>query len=413
MGICLQEEQRKPKDNKTDILHPNKIKSSIDQISDKDPDKPKEEPKRIFDPLLVNKKENNKELYDAIFRCESLNKLFHDEWTYFLSYRFVERIQREEEEKKFCSVCMMGETNKGKTFLVNLLTDNELQSGGEYKTVGISCKFTDFSYEQETDEGNKNLDEKSKEKKFLIFDSAGRSEPLLIEPEERKKLTDEELKNRVEIDHKDLRLSEDFLKNFLISHSKIIIVVVNQLTLAEQLFLYDLKSDNEDKYEELFIIHNLFNFDKRKDMEDYINNTIVHSIYFDISKDYFDTIGNDDNDVNKPYYFTEEQNNNNKGNHFLIAHLFLGNTDSKDKWIKNMTDMTINFLKTKMQICIARQYFSLVYQIEKELQSVHLIDGKTNLEISETNDNNEGFNGILRLKKKIRIIKKKFIISLE
>ena len=57
------------------------------------------------------------------------------------------------------------------------------------------------------------------------------------------------------------------MKNFLISHSKIILVVVNQLTLAEQLFLYELKNDNEDKFEELFIIHNLFNFENKRDIE--------------------------------------------------------------------------------------------------------------------------------------------------
>ena len=70
------------------------------------------------------------------------------------------------------------------------------------------------------------------------------------------------------------------MKNFLISHSKIILVVVNQLTLAEQLFLYELKNDNEDKFEELFIIHNLFNFENKRDIENYINNTIVHSNLF-------------------------------------------------------------------------------------------------------------------------------------
>jgi len=151
-------------------------------------------------------------------------------------------------------------------------------------------------------------DIKEKEAKFLIFDSAGRSEPLLIEPELKAKLSDEELKNRVEADNKDLKLSEDFIKNFLISHSRIILVVVNQLTLAEQIFLYELKNDNEDKFEELFIIHNLFNFENKRDIENYIDNTIVHSIYFDISKDYFETNKTDNiNEINKPFYFTEEQ----------------------------------------------------------------------------------------------------------
>ena len=244
--------------------------------------------------------------------------------------------------------------------MLNLLTDNELQSGTEYRTVGLSCKFTDFSFEKNLEE-----EENQKEKKFLIFDSAGRSEPLLIDPDEKARISDEKLKNRVEADNKDLKLSEEFLKNFLISHSKIILVVVNQLTLAEQLFLYELKNDNEDKFEELFIIHNLFNFENKRDIENYINNTIVHSIYFDISKDYFDT--NETNEVNeiiKPYYFTEEQKNA-KGNQYLIAHLFLGNVNSTDEWIQKNNKMTINFLKTKMQVILAKEYFMVEKALER------------------------------------------------
>ena len=337
---------------------------------------------------------NNKLMYDAIFKCESINKLYHDEWTYILYNRFLERIQiKDEEKRKFCTICLIGETNKGKTFLLNLLTDNELQSGIEYRTIGISCKFTNFEFEK-----NKIDSDAQKEPKFLIFDSAGRSEPLLIEPEKKSKFSDEELKNRVEADNKDLKLSEDFIKNFLISHSRIILVVVNQLTLAEQIFLYELKNDNEDKFEELFIIHNLFNFESKRDIENYINNTIVHSIYFDLSKDYFETNETDNiNEVDKPFYFTEEQKNT-KGNQYLIAHLFLGNIDSKDEWIKKNNKKTIEFLKIKMQLCLAKDYMSIEKTLEKELILHNLIDERTKLERVEKNDD-LGYQGRFRLKK--------------
>ena len=365
MGICGQEK----KERDDGVVGEAKNQNDNIELPDIEPKQPEEEDETEEKRVINSEKLiNNQSLYDAIFRCGSLNKLFKEEWDYFLSYIFVERIQREMDERNFCSVCMMGDTNKGKTFIVNLLCNCNLESGAEYKTEGISCKFTDLPINLTEEE---NIDERAKEKKFLIFDSAGRSEPLLIDPNERAKLNSEELKNRVDTDNKDLRLTEEFLKNFLISHSDIIIVVVNQLTLAEQIFLYELKNDNEDKFEELFIIHNLFNFDKRRQMEDYINNTIVHSIYFDLSKDYFDKIGEDEtNNPDKPYYFTEEQNYNNRGNKFLIAHLFLGNINSTDKWIKNVNETTINFLKTKMQICVAKKYFSVKKRLEKEIKSL-------------------------------------------
>ena len=397
MGICGQVK----KDRDDDVKEP-KNPNDNNELPDIEPKQPEEEEDETEEKRIINSENliNNQLLYDAIFRCGSLNKLFKEEWDYFLSYIFVERIQREKEERNFCSVCMMGDTNKGKTFIVNLLCNCNLESGAEYKTEGISCKFTDLPINLTEEE---NLDERAKVKKFLIFDSAGRSEPLLIDPNERAKLNSEELKNRVDTDNKDLRLSEEFLKNFLISYSDIIIVVVNQLTLAEQIFLYELKNDNEDKFEELFIIHNLFNFDKRKQMEDYINNTIVHSIYFDISKDYFDRIGEDEtNNPDKPYYFTEVQNYNNRGNKFLIAHLFLGNINSTDKWIKNVNETTINFLKTRMQICVAKKYFSVKKRLEKEIKSLFFNDKAKFEKVPEMNDT-EGFKGKIVLKKELKV----------
>ena len=54
------------------------------------------------------------------------------------------------------------------------------------------------------------------------------------------------------------------MKNVLIKNSKIILIVVNQLSLAEQIFLYELK--NDANFIKLFIVHNLFNFQKREDL---------------------------------------------------------------------------------------------------------------------------------------------------
>ena len=111
------------------------------------------------------------------------------------------------------------------------------------------------------------------------------------------------MKKAVETNNKDLIESEEFMKNVLIKNSRIIIVVVNHLSLAEQLFLFELK--DEPNYEELFIIHNIFNFKNKEDMEYYIENTIINSIYFDLSKEYYEIDDESLNTVDKPYYFTE------------------------------------------------------------------------------------------------------------
>ena len=215
-----------------------------------------------------NKKNNqiiNREatLYDAIFKCESIKTLFEEGWYYYLTEKFEEKMKKQEEQNEFCPMCFLGETNKGKTFIINLLTDKNLESGSEYKTEGINCKFSNFEYT------NYEISNPDDIEKFLIFDTAGRSEPLLIEHDQKVKIKDN-LKRIVESNYRDLRITEEFLKNLLINNSQIIIVVVNQLTLSEQIFLYELK--NQKNFDQLFIIHNLFNFEKKEDLEDYVDN---------------------------------------------------------------------------------------------------------------------------------------------
>jgi GTP-binding protein EngB required for normal cell division len=84
-------------------------------------------------------KQNIKEMYDIIFACESLDKLIekNNEWKYYYSERYKDLILSKKNEK-YSKIRFIGETNKGKTFILNQLTGNELKSGEEFKTEGLS-----------------------------------------------------------------------------------------------------------------------------------------------------------------------------------------------------------------------------------------------------------------------------------
>ena len=344
-------------------------------------------------PEKKQKSSRTKASYDAIFSCYSLKNLFENDkgWNYQMNTKFKNRFKKEEKEinqnDKICPICLLGDSNKGKTFISNLLTGNKLKCGGDYKTKGINCKLSDFNF---NNPGNKN-------EKFLIFDSGGRSEPLLIEPKEKEKLNDETLKNTVESNNRDLKQSEEFSRNFLINNSKIIIVVVNQLSLSEQLFLYELKT--EKKYQELFILHNLYIFKTRREIEDYINNTLVNAIYFDITKGYFETL--DEKEKFKPYYFKEEQND--ESEKALIAHLILGDFDSEDEWIKHFNERTLDFLKDKMQVCIPEDYFNIRKQLQKELRDTNKIGEKSLLIEENVEKTKDEEKGVLKVSNESRI----------
>ena len=344
-------------------------------------------------------KENIKKMYDIIFACESIDKLLTPGkgWEYYYTDTYKNLIEDKKNEK-YSKIGFIGETNKGKTFILNQLTKNQLKSGEQYKTDGLSCKFTDFE---------------GKDNKFMIFDSAGRSEPLLIDesnsgekPNNRDKSNisnDEklkELKNEVEKKSRDLKLSEKFLRNFIINNSDIIILVVNQLTLSEQKSLYQLKTENN--FDEIFILHNLCNFYKREQIEDYVENTIINSMYFDLRKNYFEPKNKNEDTIDMPYYFVEEQNENNNSK-FLVCHLITGNVETTDNWVKKLNERTFEHLRNEIQVnCKYKgKFVDIKTLLERELQSQYIIKKEEKLEEGKTTkENYDGFNmnkGILKL----------------
>ena len=216
----------------------------------------------------------------------------------------------------------------------------------------------------------------------------------------KKKRKKNDLRKTVEFKYGDLKESEEFLKNLLIDNSQIILLIVNQLTLSEQILLNELKNQNKVKFEQLYIIHNLFNFETKEDIENYVDNTICRSIFFDITKKYFNIKDKKEDTLDRPFYFTEEQkdekNNETKS---IIAHLILGNLESKNEWVKKMNSKTTYFIKELMQTSKANKFFTIPQILEKQLQNINkippkkgkLTDDKINniLKVDEKVENNE------------------------
>ena len=364
MGVCAQEATKRKKDlenNKENIYRVMDIQKVLEMIKKNN---------------II--KEKISKIYDAVYFCKSIKTLFDNGWDYILFDSFIKRIKLSENEKYFCPISIIGEKYRGKTFILNLLTNNLLRNEIQYKIEGICCKFANIDSEDEENEEDEK-DEKANEfsqNNFLFFDMTGKSEPLLIESENEKTLTKEALKKIVETNSKGLKLSENFMKYLLIRNSKILIVVVNELSFSEQLFLYELK--NEDNYEQLFVIHNLYKFKQKEDIENYIENTIINSIFFDLTKNYFHDFVESQNEIDEPYYFSEVCFKN--GNKLeIIIHLILGNIESEDLWIKNLNEETLYFLKYNLRVQHAKDFFNIDDIIKKELINENIIYKEQNI----------------------------------
>ena len=306
--------------------------------------------------------------YDMQLYCESLEELKESGWNYYVSEQYSKY-----KDRKIRSIGILGESDKGKTFLLNLLVGTNLKSGINIKTIGISLKYIKLFENEKNDQNDL----------CLLFDTAGRCEPLLVE--NRKEETNEELKEKVEKKARDLKMSEKFLRNFILKNAKIIIVVVNQLSLNEQQFLYDLKTEI-DKYDQIFVVHNLYHLYTMDDINKYIKETIESSIYFNLKKLNFDKDDDEDMNKNNFFYFVEEINYSGKKKANII-HFLMGNHDN-NKDLKDFNEKCINELKNEIYNNPSNVEFDIQKALDKELKEENLVSDKIKIDSRDAKENN-------------------------
>ena len=172
-------------------------------------------------------------------------------------------------------------------------------------------------------------------------------------------------------------MSEKFLRNFILKNAKIIIVVVNQLSLNEQQFLYDLKTEI-DKYDQIFVVHNLYHLYTMDDINKYIKETIESSIYFNLKKLNFDKDDDEDMNKNNFFYFVEEINYSGKKKANII-HFFMGNHDNNSD-LKDFNEKCISELKYEINLNPSNVEFDIKEALYKELNRENLVNDKIEID---------------------------------
>ena len=105
---------------------------------------------------------------------------------------------------------------------------------------------------------------------------------------------------------RDKFMTENFLQDFVIDSSNIVIAVVGQLTFQEQKFLNRIKEFSKRK--NFFIIHNLMFLKSKEQVENYIKDTIETSLFFKLEKQIMLNLGNKEKEKDDElrYIYVEE-----------------------------------------------------------------------------------------------------------
>ena len=161
--------------------------------------------------------------------------------------------------EQLLKIGILGNGNIGKSFLLSRLMNEDIPSGYSVITEGLSLKI-------------------NKEKSYALLDSAGLQTPLLIKENnyENKSLDHEEY---IKL-YRDKTQTENFIQNLILTLSEMLIIVVGKLTFNEQRLINRIKnvlSDQKSK-KTIFILHNLFNFQTKKQVEEYIEDTLMKSL---------------------------------------------------------------------------------------------------------------------------------------
>ena len=168
-------------------------------------------------------KEKYIDFYDVIIHINSIKDL-NKGWPIEMSPEGKKNYEKFKNEKIF-KIGVIGNLNKGKSFILSEISGIPLPHGNNIRTKGLSIKYPDLA--------------KFKDRKIILLDSAGVETPIL---KIDKNITDDEYFKK-KLNEK--IVTELFLRNYIINNSDIIIAVVGILTYSEQKLLMKIKEEIE------------------------------------------------------------------------------------------------------------------------------------------------------------------------
>ena len=263
------------------------------------------------------------DFYDIIIDINSIKSVNTEGWKVKFDQKGLDKYNKYK-DKELIIISVIGNNNKGKSFLLSKISKIKLLFGTSIYTQGLSVKYPELK-------GYKG-------RQLILLDSAGLETPVLKnkkkeiiinnqmindDEEENQKLKDsqlnkeleeneiqeenkinEDLGNKNEIKEnlnlkdkeleqnkefkenaRDKIMTELFIQNFLIKVSDILLIVVGKFTYSEQLLINKIKVEAKKQNKgRIFIIHNLQEFRTVEQVQNYIKEDLSNFATFELKK---------------------------------------------------------------------------------------------------------------------------------
>ena len=331
----------------------------------------------------MNLKKDPLEFYDIIVGINSLKNVKIKGWEVIMSEKGKQFVNSEEKEK-ILVVGVLGNRNKGKSFILQSLSGEDLQTGTSINTIGLSLKLT--------------------KEKYILLDSAGSESPLLGNDGDIKEISRDKL------------FTENFIQTYIMNYSNVLLLVVGNMTFSEQKLInrisLDLERLKKKRNRSLLIIHNLQTLETIEQVENYVKEYLLNSATFHLEKDHSVFDG-----LNCEYYYDSK---NKEIRHLIYAKEFseAGNfyNPKAIKLIKstnaiNTDKYNYNYFNTLNEHfkIVGKEMFDLNKDINFELNENELT--KDSEENNEFNEKLIKYNSCLKFETENDIELKKFVID--
>ena len=332
---------------------------------------------------------SQKDFYDVVVQIDSI-KSIKKGWKICMTERGKKNYEKYKNEK-IIKIGVVGNANKGKSFLLSKISKMSLPSGMSVKTEGLSIKYPELK-------GNQN-------RRIVLLDSAGLETPVLdsgknnLEGKDKNEIFKEKCRDKL--------ITELFLQNYIIHNSDILIAVVDVLSFSEQKLLLKLKKEieNAKRNQPVIVIHNLKTYTTIEQVDDYIENTLLKSATFKLEKG--PIVDTKNTNFKIKYILYEKANEKTPA----IFHLIYANENSKAG--SHYNGFTLNFIENSYQSITNHTSYDVIETTkERFIQVSKEILEKKEKENDITKDSfDERYPNYIKLKRDKEITLKKCFID--
>ena len=332
---------------------------------------------------------SQKDFYDVVVQIDSI-KSIKKGWKICMTERGKKNYEKYKNEK-IVKIGVVGNANKGKSFLLSKISKMSLPSGMSVKTEGLSIKYPELKDNQN--------------RRIVLLDSAGLETPVLdsgknnLEGKDKNEIFKEKCRDKL--------ITELFLQNYIIHNSDILIAVVDILSFSEQKLLLKFKKEieNAKRNQPVIVIHNLKTYTTIEQVDDYIENTLLKSATFKLEKG---PIVDTKNINFKIKYILYEKANEKTP---AIFHLIYANENSKAG--SHYNGFTLNFIENSYQSITNHTSYDVIETTkERFIQVSKEILEKKEKENDITKDSfDERYPNYIKLKRDKEITLKKCFID--